>query len=169
MNKKIAFCLVIASTILMAASCSTPANKTPIAPAPAASSFTVTQPPAVTPTPAKTEPITPSPVTTTAPAAKENPTPVPPPAPVSTPAPIPANSQVNIQNFAFNPAEITIAVGATVVWTNNDPVTHQIASNSFSSSPLNQGASFSQKFTAAGTYDYHCLIHPSMTGRVIVK
>ena len=35
--------------------------------------------------------------------------------------------------------------------------------------PLSQGNSFSQKFTAAGTYDYHCAIHPSMTGKVIVK
>jgi plastocyanin len=64
---------------------------------------------------------------------------------------------------------VTINVGDTVVWTNNDPVPHQIASASFNSSPLSQGSSFSQKFMAAGTYDYHCAIHPSMTGQIIVK
>jgi plastocyanin len=115
----------------------------------------------------------------TAPAANYNtPQPVsntpvvtPPPAPVPVPAPksTAVTVQVNIQNFSFNPAEETITVGSTVVWTNNDSAPHQIASNLFNSSALSQGGTFSYKFTVAGTYDYYCAIHPSMTGRIIVK
>ena len=108
------------------------------------------------------------------------PTPAPVPAPTSTPTPtpkpnpVPAPSSaktytVNIQNFAFSPASISINVGDTIVWTNYDSAPHQIAGNGLSSSPLSNGQSYSFKFSSAGTYSYHCAIHPSMTGSIIVK
>ena len=57
---------------------------------------------------------------------------------------------------------------------NNDSPTHTIASDmgspvSFSSDPLATGASYSFTFTQPGTYTYHCSIHPSMTGTIIVQ
>ena len=105
------------------------------------------------------------------PAAK---TPTPTPTPTSTPTPTPppvVNKTVTItaQNFAFNPNSITINKGDTVVWVNRDSAPHQIAGDYASSNPLSQGQSFSIKYDSTGTYNYHCAIHPSMTGVIIVK
>ncbi|MDD5528210.1 MAG: cupredoxin family copper-binding protein [Patescibacteria group bacterium] len=179
MKKFLSFSLLLSAVVLMANSCSSPAAKNqPAAPAvnPGPPSFSVSQEPVPAPTPAPAAAPTstkPNAVATSAPATGQaNPaaTAVPPP-PTPSPAIPPATPQipVNIQNFSFNPAEATIAVGDTVVWTNSDSVPHQIASASFNSAPLSQGDTFSQKFTAAGTYAYHCAIHPSMTGKIIVK
>jgi plastocyanin len=83
-----------------------------------------------------------------------------------TPPP-PANS-VNIQNMAFSPATLSVAAGTTVTWTNNDAMTHTVTADnsSFDSGNLAQGATFTHKFTAAGTISYHCKIHPGMTASV---
>ena len=83
-----------------------------------------------------------------------------------------APGAVEIKNFAFNPTEITIKAGGTVTWTNADAMGHDILSDSgesFKSELLSTGQSFSHTFTAAGTYQYHCGIHPSMIGKVIVE
>ena len=77
--------------------------------------------------------------------------------------------EVSIQNFAFEPSSVTISAGDTVKWKNLDSVAHTIKGTDFASEALNSGDSFSHTFTQAGTYDYHCSIHPSMTGVVIVK
>ena len=78
---------------------------------------------------------------------------------------------VSIANFAFSPASITVKVGDSVTWTNNDSTTHTVTAddNSFSSGDLAPGATFSFTFPKAGTYAYHCSIHPSMTGTVVVQ
>lgn len=76
---------------------------------------------------------------------------------------------ISISNFAFRPQNQTVKIGTTVTWTNDDPAPHQIAGSNFGSQPLNTGDSFSFTFTKAGTYDYHCAIHPSMTGQIIVQ
>ena len=80
-----------------------------------------------------------------------------------------ASNAINIQNFAFNPQETTVKKGTTVTWTNNDSAPHQIKSASFNSSQLGKGQSFSFTFNDAGTFDYSCAIHPSMTGKIIVE
>ncbi len=85
------------------------------------------------------------------------------------PNPNPVTKDVTIANFAFNPATLNIKAGDTVKWTNNDSVTHRIASDTFNSQDLNNGDSFSYKFSQAGTYNYHCGIHPFMTGSIIVS
>jgi plastocyanin len=74
-------------------------------------------------------------------------------------------------NFAFIPPTITIAAGTPVQWTNQDGTAHIVVAddNRFRSDSLNQGQTFSQAFTAPGTYAYHCSIHPFMTGKVVVK
>ncbi len=78
---------------------------------------------------------------------------------------------VSIANFSFQPAAITVPVGATVTWTNNDSAGHTVTADdgSFKSDRLGSGATFSQSFAQAGTFAYHCAIHPGMTGTVTVR
>ena len=108
------------------------------------------------------------------------PTPVPPSAVATVPPAKPlavanpdaaGGPQLTIENFNFTPADITVAVGTTVTWTNNDDVEHTVTAsdNSFSSSSLETGTSYSFTFATAGTYSYFCAIHPFMTGRVTVQ
>jgi plastocyanin len=82
----------------------------------------------------------------------------------------PVNVAVVLESFAFSPDNITVSVGTTVTWTNNDPVTHTVTSNTglFSSGSLPPGGTFSFTFTQAGTFQYHCSIHTTMHGTVIV-
>jgi plastocyanin len=75
---------------------------------------------------------------------------------------------VAISGFAFAPASISVAVGTTVTWTNDDAATHTVtaAGGTFDSGNLSRGQTFSRTFDAAGTFTYQCSIHPSMTGTV---
>jgi amicyanin len=84
-------------------------------------------------------------------------------------APVAGNA-VNIDNFAFAPATLTVPVGSTVTWTNHDEEPHTVVANdgSFRSPGLDGKATFSFTFTKAGTYDYICSIHPFMHGTVVV-
>lgn len=79
-------------------------------------------------------------------------------------------SAVTIQGYAFGPSTLTVAVGTTVTWTNQDAVKHTVTANdgSFDGGPLSNGQTFSQTFAKAGTYAYHCKIHPSMTATITV-
>ena len=84
-----------------------------------------------------------------------------------------ASQAVNITGFAFSPATVNVSVGDTVTWTNNEPgaVPHTASSDTagvFDSGNLGTGQSFSRTFTQAGTFAYHCNVHPGMTGSVIV-
>ena len=76
---------------------------------------------------------------------------------------------VTIQNFAFNPATLTVKAGTTVTWTNKDSTTHKIKSDTFNSGDLNQNDTFQFQFNNTGTFNYSCAIHPSMTGQIIVE
>jgi len=78
---------------------------------------------------------------------------------------------VSIKNYAFNPGNITVVLGVnnTVIWTNNDSVTHAVVAlgGSFNTTqPPND--TFTHTFTAPGAYNYHCTIHTFMKGAVIV-
>ena len=79
---------------------------------------------------------------------------------------------VTISNFKFTPPSVTVAAGATVTWTNNGPATHTTTSLAspavWDSGHLAKGGTYSHKFAKPGTYAYHCAIHPSMKGTVIV-
>ncbi len=95
----------------------------------------------------------------------------PPVTPATTQIPVPEGSTITIQNFAFSPASVTIPKGTTVTWINEDSVNHQIVDDAgtvFSSESLPKGAVYSFKFDNSGSYPYHCSIHPSMKGVVIV-
>jgi plastocyanin len=75
---------------------------------------------------------------------------------------------VNIQGSQFSPVEITIKQGESVTWVNKDSVSHTIVGVTFQSDLLNTGQSFKQIFNVVGTFEYHCSVHPSMIGKVIV-
>jgi hypothetical protein len=78
---------------------------------------------------------------------------------------------VSIVNFEFIPALDTIAFGDSVTWTNNATSTqHTTTSNTavWDSGPLNPGNSFSFHFTSNGSFLYHCNIHTTMHGTIVV-
>lgn len=77
--------------------------------------------------------------------------------------------KVAIENFSFNPQQLTISVGTTVTWKNNDDVPHNVVFENFSSKELAKDETFSHTFDTKGSYSYSCGIHPSMTGQIIVK
>lgn len=86
----------------------------------------------------------------------------------------PAGNTVTIRNFAFSPAALSVKPGTTVTWTNQDSAPHTVVSADgdpapFTSDTLATGASFTFTFTTPGTYTYHCSIHPSMTGTIVVQ
>jgi plastocyanin len=78
---------------------------------------------------------------------------------------------VTIQNFAFGPASLSVAAGTTVTWTNSDSAAHTATADdgTFDSSTIASGATFSQAFDTAGTFAYHCSLHPNMTGTIEVN
>ncbi len=76
---------------------------------------------------------------------------------------------IEITNFAFVPATVTISKGTTVVWTQEDSVSHTVSGTGFDSGSLSQGQTFSKTFNEAGTFNYHCSIHTTMTGTIIVQ
>ena len=79
---------------------------------------------------------------------------------------------INIENFAFAPQELKISVGETVVWTNRDSVKHTVTSNDrteLDSELLGKGESYFHTFNKAGTFEYYCMPHPYMTGKIIVE
>jgi len=80
-------------------------------------------------------------------------------------------NSVTIQNMAFNPSTLNVKVGTTVTWINNDTTTHDVVSDSglFNSGNLTNGMSYNYTFNQTGSFPYHCSIHPSMTGTVVVS
>ena len=82
-----------------------------------------------------------------------------------------AGPTVKIDNFVFGPEALTVAVGTTVTWVNQDDIPHTVVANdkSFKSKVLDTDERFSFTFTKPGEYGYFCSLHPHMTGKVIVK
>ncbi len=80
-------------------------------------------------------------------------------------------ARVEIKNYAFLPASLTVPLGTTVSWSNRDDDPHTVTSSekAFASPGLDAGEAFSYTFSTPGTYAYHCALHPHMTGVIIVK
>jgi len=74
-------------------------------------------------------------------------------------------------NRAFAPDDLAIAVGTTVTWTNSDAVAHTSTSDAsgWNSGTITPGGRFSFAFQTAGTFPYHCAIHPGMIGTIVVR
>jgi amicyanin len=82
------------------------------------------------------------------------------------------NHSISITEYMFSPSQLIIKVGDTVVWTNNGATSHTVTSDSgseLSSPTLSSNGIYAHTFNAAGTYNYHCSIHPTMTGVIIVQ
>jgi len=79
-------------------------------------------------------------------------------------------ASVSIKNMAFNPGSVSVTTGATVTWTNSDTTIHTVTADdgSFNSGNIAIGATYSRAFSSAGTFSYHCTLHPEMTGKVVV-
>lgn len=75
-----------------------------------------------------------------------------------------------IGNFSFTPRELSVKAGATVEWTNKDDTPHTVTSDdgAFSSPLMDTNQAFRHTFASAGSFSYHCKLHPTMTGTVAV-
>jgi plastocyanin len=82
-----------------------------------------------------------------------------------------AGNEVSIISSSFSPTPLTVSVNTTVKWTNSDGIAHTVTSDNavWDSGNISAGGTFSFTFTAAGTFNYHCSIHSSMTGTIIVQ
>jgi len=102
--------------------------------------------------------------------AKEAPAePTVPAAPAEQPE-IPTSATVEISGYKFTPATVTIAVGGTVTWVNKDNAAHNVVfdGDSFEPPNLHEGGTWGHEFNDAGEFAYHCGVHPTMKGKVIV-
>jgi plastocyanin len=101
-----------------------------------------------------------------------------------TPAKQPAKSggtaaktvQVTMKNIQFSPKSLSVAKGATVKWTNDDSVNHDVTKKggpgpqfASGSGNLAKGATYEQTFKTAGQIKYVCTVHPGMEGTITVK
>ena len=77
---------------------------------------------------------------------------------------------VAVRGFGFSPSTVTIAQGGTVTWQFKDSVDHTSTSDQrfWNSAPKGAGEKYVVMLTSAGTFGYHCRIHPDMTGRIRV-
>src|SRR5262245_1363387 len=82
-----------------------------------------------------------------------------------------ATKAVAIRATGFGPKSVTIATGDAVKWTNRDTKNHQVVANngSFASSAIKPGKSYTHTFNTAGAFGYRDALHPSLTGKVVVK
>jgi plastocyanin len=84
--------------------------------------------------------------------------------------PAAAATVVSQKGRAFRPGEITIARGDTVTFTNEDSYLHHVyVSGLFESDEKAPGENLNQTFTAAGTFQVRCRIHPTMKLTVRVR
>jgi plastocyanin len=78
-------------------------------------------------------------------------------------------AEIVISGFAFS-EDITVPVGTTVVVRNDDSAPHTWTADdgAFDSGNIDGGGTFEFTFTEAGTFAFHCNVHPSMTGTITV-
>ena len=84
----------------------------------------------------------------------------------------PGLNEVFIQNSAFSPSTITVLANTAITWTNRDGMPHTVTSdtgNELGSGNIPAYGTWSHTFTVAGTYQYHCTIHPTMKATVKVN
>jgi plastocyanin len=79
-------------------------------------------------------------------------------------------TRITIDNFSFKRDTITVPVGATIIWENDDDIPHNVVAThgEFRSSALDTDDKFSFTFNKAGTFDYFCSLHSFMKGQVVV-
>jgi plastocyanin len=89
---------------------------------------------------------------------------------LTLPAATAAGTEVDIDNFAFMPRELTVKAGTTIVFRNHDDIPHSVVGSTgdFHSKALDTDDNFSFTFAKAGTYAYSCGLHPRMQGKITV-
>ena len=81
-----------------------------------------------------------------------------------------AQLEVKIDNFTFGPQKLTVKVGDTVTWINEDDIPHTVVSTGhFRSKALDTDDKYSFTVTAPGTFQYFCGLHPHMQGSIVVE
>ena len=81
-----------------------------------------------------------------------------------------ATNAVSVSDNQFSPSAIRVAPGTTVTWTwAQGSSVHNVTFQGGASDNLSNGATFSRTFPTAGTFTYHCTLHPGMTGTVTVQ
>lgn len=113
---------------------------------------------ATEPTTTTTEPTTTEPTTTTTPAT-------------ATTTPASDVFEVAVVDNGYLPKIATVPVGTTVTWVHQSIIVHTVTSDAplYDSGFLREGNSFSYTFDQSGTYEYHCTIHPTLRGTVVVE
>ena len=83
----------------------------------------------------------------------------------------PVAATVGINASSFEPASVTIKAGETVGWENSSDRDHQIVADEkqFKSGTIKPGKGWRHTFESAGTYRYHCALHPRAKGTVTVE
>jgi plastocyanin len=99
--------------------------------------------------------------------------------PSPNPNPNPSGPSVSIvmgasglTTTAFSPNPLTVSAGATVTWVNNDSISHTATSNAggtFDTGVIAPGGQVSKQFMSAGSFPYHCSIHPGMIATITVQ
>src|SRR5919201_2215920 len=84
-------------------------------------------------------------------------------------------TKVDMKNIQFSPKTVTVKKGATVEWTNDDSVNHDVTKQagpgpqfSSGSGNLASGDTYKVTFNTAGTIKYRCTVHPGMSGTIVV-
>jgi plastocyanin len=90
--------------------------------------------------------------------------------PTPTPVCPPSAAQVDILDASYQPQNLTVSLGATVTWTNRDQIIHTTTSDTgvWHSFDMYPNQEFPVEFDTPGTYPYHCIYHPNMTGVITV-
>ena len=90
-------------------------------------------------------------------------------------SPATSGSAISISNFEFQPATLTVPVGTTVSWTNDEDALHTATSGTpddrtglFDSGEIDTGVSFEVTFDEAGTFPFFCDRHEFMRGEITV-
>ncbi|MDH3385954.1 MAG: plastocyanin/azurin family copper-binding protein [Nitrosopumilus sp.] len=115
-----------------------------------------------------TEPITPA---TTDPTLNSDPIPIPSPSPSNFTIAIPPGAALQTVDEFYSPQRLSINSADSITWQNKDDAFHTVTSTEgklFDSGLFGPGKSFSFQFNNAGNFDYMCIVHPWMTGSVIV-
>jgi plastocyanin len=82
----------------------------------------------------------------------------------------PARHAVTVEAVAFQPADLTVNVGDSIVWTNKDPFPHTVTANGvFDSKELAAGKAWTYRARNRGDYPYVCTLHPTMSGTIHVR
>jgi plastocyanin len=83
---------------------------------------------------------------------------------------IPKSHMVSIRAMQFQPAELLVHQGDTIVFMNQDMLVHNITeekTKAWSSQSLANGESY--KIVISESVDYYCSLHPVMKGKILVE